>query len=349
MEQSPRDYGENADSIDRQPGDVIESRFELLALVGKGATGAVYKAKDLMIDRPVAIKFLLHPERSDIAMKRFRQEAIFASKLDHENISRTLAIGDALGAPYLVAEWLEGYTLAELLKSKSQLDPDTAVTLAGQICDGLNYAHNTGIIHRDIKPSNIFITKNADAREVVKIIDFGAAAQSAGAEEHGLQKLTQTGVVVGTPAYMSPEQCMSKSVDQRSDIYALGCTLYEMLSGKLPFQGSTPYEMLAAHLHKAPQPLNQISGVGADLSKAVMKALEKDPEKRYKSALEFKTALTTLDTVQLSIPQNSRPRSKNKLPMLLAGAALAGIVVALAWRGLEALRSAPAPPGRHHR
>ncbi len=232
-------------------GQIVAEHFQVIQFIGRGGTGAVYKARDLLIDRVVAIKLLhVQCENQDVAIRRFKQEARAASRLSHENICKTLAIGFVEDSrPYLVTEWLDGQSLSQLLGKQTKLPPNMVKTLSVQLCTGLSEAHAEGIIHRDIKPANIFIT-GSENEYSIKLIDFGAAAFLGSDIADG--KLTGTGAIIGTPAYMSPEQCAGKPVDVRSDVYSLGCTIYEMLTGLLPFDGKTVYELMNSHLKSTP-------------------------------------------------------------------------------------------------
>lgn len=328
----PEDDAQNALPPDQHgDGELIAGRYQIKELIGKGSTGAVYRAVDPVMSRSVAIKFLTLPfEQSELALKRFRQEAKLSSKLDHPNICRTLALGEEGQSAYIVAEWLEGKTLAQVINEERVLMAPRVISLATQLCDGLSAAHREGIVHRDIKPGNIFITTNPEGKEVAKIIDFGTALILRTDDERVSQKLTSTGCVLGTPAYMSPEQCVGKPTDERSDIYSLGCTIFEMVSGQLPFDGSSSYEVLSAHVNKTPPPVNQIASASEELGRIVTKAMMKEPEKRYQCAKELKSALSSLDTRQLQAtitpPQTRKQHALLYTALtlvLLAGAAFA--------------------------
>src|SRR5690242_1528990 len=261
--------------------------FEILSLIGTGGMGEVYRARDCRLERDVAIKVLprfvsFDPER----LHRFEQEAKAAAALNHPNILAVFQMGTYEGAPYLVSELLEGETLREEVK-RGPIPPKKAIDYGLQIVRGLAAAHGKGIVHRDLKPENLFVT--GDGR--IKILDFGLAKLTHQESATQLTKQTsdtEPGAVLGTMGYMSPEQVRGQAADHRSDIFAFGAILYEMLSGKRAFQGATAADTTSAILNKEPKAISQVvPSVPRVVSQIVHHCLEKDPADRYQSAGEL--------------------------------------------------------------
>jgi eukaryotic-like serine/threonine-protein kinase len=228
-------------------------------------------------------------------VSRFRREARAMSHLSHPNTARVFMYGQLEdGACYIVMEYLEGKNLAQVTRAEGMLQPARAGNIMVQVCGALEEAHRQGMVHRDLKPENIFLTSQGGITDFPKVLDFGLAKVTQREMRPGSLILTQEGMVFGTPEFMSPEQARGQTLDARSDIYSLGCILYEMLTGKLPFDASQPMDYLALQIRGTPIPLGQrIPGLGfpPGLEQVVMLALEKDPAKRYGSAAEFAIAL----------------------------------------------------------
>jgi len=275
-------------------GEIIDENFTLLGLLGKGGMGIVYRSLQHSMEREVALK-LLHPSFSDdeLAVSRFLREAKQASKLNHPNVITLFDFGQSEKAElYLVMELLQGDTLAHLIEKTGPMPAQRAVPMISQLCDALHYAHEMGVVHRDLKPDNIYVIKGAgQTGEFVKVLDFGLAKIRGG--DAG-QTLTKEGIVCGTPAYMSPEQAMSRLVDRRSDIYSIGIMFYELLAGVPPFSGSSPLELLMAHVHDEPVPIREAKPsveVPQSIDAVLMQALSKKPDNRPQTALELKESL----------------------------------------------------------
>ncbi len=262
-------------------------RFEILAELGHGAMGTVYKARDPQLDRIVAIKTLrvnlgLSPEQLAAYTRRFYQEAMAAGRLSHPNIVAVYDVVEIEDTPYIVMEYVEGQTLSRLMAAEAPLPLERAVEMARQVCGALEYAHARGVVHRDIKPSNILV---AGGRQM-KVGDFGIARIVG-------KKLTQTGALLGSPSYMSPEQVRGREVDGRSDIFSLGVVLYEALTGADAFPGENPSTVLYNIVHQAPVPIPERNpAVFPALDAVVLRALAKEPEQRYPTARAFADALS---------------------------------------------------------
>ena len=267
-------------------GTVVHGRYRIDALLGVGGMGAVFRAHHTGLDRDVAIK-ILHPDiaRDPSIGKRFEREATSASRLDHPNCVRVTDFGTTeAGITYLVMEMLEGSELAD--KLGSPWTAAAAIETATQILAGLEHAHHFGIVHRDLKPENVFMTTDYRGQELVKLVDFGIAKLI---DEQGVEKLTRQGVVFGTPRYMSPEQAAGGKLDERTDLYAAGLILYEMLAGHPPFDADDAATLLRMQIMAPPPALP--SSVPAALGEVVAKLLEKSKTDRYANAREVIDAL----------------------------------------------------------
>ncbi len=284
---APRqETAEDARARGEQAGRVLDGKYELLARLGEGGMGTVYRARRLHIGDEVAVK-VLHPKYvSDAdAVERFRREARSAAIIRHANVVTIHDFGEARasGAPaYLVMELVRGTSLRELLRREGRLAPARAVSLMRDICAGVGVAHREGVVHRDLKPDNVIVVPPAGEgeRETAKVVDFGLAKL----RDMALgPSLTQTGAVMGTPSYMSPEQCRGEEMDARADVYALGAMLYEMLAGGPPFRSNTLAGLITKHLHEEPPALPEGSGPPA-LEAACRRALAKNPDERQPDA-----------------------------------------------------------------
>jgi Tol biopolymer transport system component len=313
------------------------SHYRILDELGKGGMGVVYKAHDDHLDRFVALK-LLPPERlTDLVRRhRFVQEAKSASALNHPNIIHIYDVAEWEGTLFLAMEFVPGKTLSELIGRKG-LPLKQALKYAAQIADGLAKAHSAGIVHRDLKPSNIMVTGDG----LVKILDFGLAKLTEvvdGEEEtRTLESLTETGMIVGTASYMSPEQAQGYAVDARSDIFSFGAVLYEMLSGRKAFHGKSSMETLAQVLYQEPVPLQEIvQGVPSELEKLVARCLRKDPERRLRSVADLKVALQELkeesDSGRLAAATaGARPVAVSRRKWWIAAAVILVFSAGLLW------------------
>jgi serine/threonine protein kinase/tetratricopeptide (TPR) repeat protein len=268
-------------------GSTFTGRFQIIEELGKGGMGKVYKANDIDIKEKVAIK-LIKPEISTDkkTIERFQNEIKFARKIRHKNVCQMYDLNREEGTYYITMEYVEGENLKNMIRMSGQLGMGTVISVAKQVCEGLAEAHKLGVVHRDLKPSNIML----DREGYVRIMDFGIARSL---KEKGI---TGAGVMIGTPEYMSPEQVEGKETDQRSDIYSLGVILYEMVTGKVPFEGDTPFTIGVKHkseIPKDPKELN--SQIPNDLNRVIIKCLEKDKEKRYQSTDEVRSELENIE------------------------------------------------------
>lgn len=276
-------------SGDRTNG-TLGGRYELGELLGHGGMADVRKAMDLRLGRAVAVKML----RTDLArdatfQARFRREAQSAASLNAPSVVAVYDTGedelDGVRVPYIVMEYVEGQTLRELLRDGQRLMPNRALEITAGVLNALEYSHRQGIIHRDIKPANVMLATNGD----VKVMDFGIARAVA---DSGAT-MTQTANVLGTAQYLSPEQARGETVDARSDVYSTGCLLYELLTGRPPFQGESPVAVAYQHVRENPLPPSTLTpDIGGDADAIVMKALTKNPANRYQSAAEMRTDIT---------------------------------------------------------
>lgn len=285
----------DAAPVDPLIGFTLDDKYRLEARLGIGGMGTVYRARHLLIDRAVAVK-VLSPRfvEDDAAQMRFRREAKAAGRLQHQNAVAVTDFGQtAEGYVYIVMELLEGRTLRDVLAKEAPLDTARAVALMLQTSAAVAAAHEAGIIHRDLKPANIFIVHNSELPAVVKVLDFGIAKLAADTlEEDEAHTLTQVGAMIGTPRYMSPEQCDGVELTPAADVYSLGVILYEMLTGIVPFSGSTPLAIAMKHTSELPRPPREfVTSIPETLEAVVLHALEKAPEKRPADAAEFRREL----------------------------------------------------------
>ncbi len=270
---------------------VIGGRYRIEAQIGAGGMAEVFRGFDTVLSRPVAVK-ILAPQfaRDPEFVERFRREARAAARLNHPNVVAVYDTGAADGTNFIVMEYVEGRTLADFLGQGGKLTPARALEIAEHVCDALEAAHAQGVVHRDVKTANIMITRQG----VVKVMDFGIARIAEGA-----QTLAQTAAVLGTAAYLSPEQAQGRPVDARSDIYSLGVVLYEMVAGRPPFTGDSPVAVAYKHVQESPAPPSALNPeVSPPLDAVVMRALAKNPANRYASAVKFRDDLERVDRGQ---------------------------------------------------
>jgi len=328
-------------------GSTFAGRYQIIEELGKGGMGKVYKAVDKEVNAKIALK-LIKPEiaADKDTIERFRNELRTARDISHKNICRMYDLGKDAGSYFITMEYISGEDLKSMIRMSGQLGVGTAVSIAKQISDGLAEAHRLKIIHRDLKPQNIMIDKDGSA----KIMDFGIARSL---RDKGI---TGASVIIGTPEYMSPEQAEAKEIDHRSDIYSLGIILYEMLTGRVPFEGDTALSIAMKHKGEIPKDPKQLNaGIPDDLSRLVLKCLEKDKAKRYQSAAEVRADLVRIEkglpTTEKIVPSR-RPFTSKEITVKLSIKkillpALAAIIVMIggfvAWRLLSREKAVPIP------
>ena len=299
---------------------VLVDRYELGPVLGQGGMAKVHQGLDRQLGRQVAIKVLAPPfDRDREFVERFQREARAAAGLSHPNIVAVFDSGSDDGTHYIVTELVEGETLADRLRRDGPMPQAEAIAVAVDIARALAAAHERGLIHRDIKPGNVMLLP--DSR--VKVVDFGIARAA------GSDTLTNTGVVLGSTAYLSPEQASGQPVDERADLYALGCVLYEMLTGRVPFSADTPIATMYRHVNEDPPPPSTFAPILSELEDIVMRALEKDPKRRFASASELEAALLAVplarsgDTMRLE-PAAAETQPVGRVGAVAAGGAMAG-------------------------
>lgn len=284
-------------------GFSFDERYQIIEELGSGGMGTVYRAYDQKLGEEVALK-LIKPEiaADQDTVRRFGNELKLTRRISHRHIGRLYELMEAKGTHYITMEYIPGEDLRRLIKRIGQVPLEKAVQIALQVCDGLDEAHRLGIVHRDLKPGNILIDHKGDAR----ILDFGIARSM---ESQGL---TQKGIAVGTPEYMSPEQVDGLEADKRSDIYSLGIILYEMLTGKRPFEGKSPFAIGYKHKMESPQDPRQIDpNIPGDVNRIILDCLHKDRDSRFQTAGEVRSALNKAKDRMSAVPAaggEGRPR-----------------------------------------
>jgi serine/threonine protein kinase len=273
--------------VDRTNGDLsgrtLGGRYRVEGELGRGGMAKVYRGTDNVLGRPVAVK-VLSPQYAQDAnfVTRFRREAQAAARLNHPNLVQVYDTGSDDGVHYIVMEYVEAKTLADYLTGGGRIMPERAVELAEAVCDALSVAHAQGVIHRDVKPANIMVTRDGH----VKVTDFGIARVTTN------ETVEQTAAVLGTASYLSPEQAQGGAIDQRSDLYSLGCVLFEMLTGRPPFTADSPVAVASKHVLEQPIPPSRLNpDISPQLDAVAMRALAKNPDNRYQSAAEMKEDL----------------------------------------------------------
>ncbi len=295
---TPLPPGKGAAGLDRASSlsnQILDARYQVMKKLGEGGMSYVYLAKEISSGETVAIKVLSPRLASDkSSVERLRREAGLAMRLDHPNVCRILRLGESEdGLIYLVMPFLKGELLSDREVRGGPMEIAPSITLLKQMCAGLHHAHELQIIHRDLKPENVMLVPNDDGGSVERavVMDFGLAKERRA--DPAIAKLTATGIILGTPEFMSPEQIRGKPLDARSDIYALGIVAFEMFTGKLPFQGRNAQEMMIARLRSQPIPIRSLrSDVPDPVEKALTKALQTNPDDRFMTAIEFGNALS---------------------------------------------------------
>jgi serine/threonine protein kinase len=266
--------------------EILDERYEILEPIGEGATGIVYLAKDRLLDVDLAIKILRPEYRDDTQiLERFRQEIVLSRDLAHPNILRVYHLGESDGRRYLTMQWVDGPTLARVIREEGALSESVVVHVGLKIASALEAAHDHKVLHRDIKPSNILLDRSGEP----KLTDFGLARQLDD------PRITNPGMFLGTPDYVSPEQAAAEPVDGRTDLYSLGVVLFEMATGRRPFEGDSIQAVLKKHRTETPpSPRDLRSEISVELSDLILGCLEKSPERRISSARELRTSLQSM-------------------------------------------------------
>jgi serine/threonine-protein kinase len=331
-------------------GSTFAGRYQIIEELGKGGMGKVYKAQDTDLKEKVAIK-LLRPEIAGDkkTIERFRNELKFARKIRHKNVCQMYDLNKEKGAHYITMEYVAGKDLKGMIRMMGQLSSGKTIFIAKQVCDGLVEAHRLGVVHRDLKPQNIMVDEDGNAR----IMDFGIARSLK------TKGITAAGVMIGTPEYMSPEQVEGKEVDERSDIYSLGVILYEMVTGRVPFEGDTPFTIGVKHKSEMPKDPKELNTqLPEDLNLVILRCLEKDKENRFQSAGEVRAELTRIEkgipTTEKVIPKKEPITSKEitvsfslkklLIPAIVVVALL--IAAVLIWQLLPKKEGVPIEPSK---
>ncbi len=299
----------------------FSGRYDFLRLLGIGGFAEVYLARDMLLEREVAVKILLPQHAQDPqTVERFLREARLYAKLEHKNIIPIYDTGILQGHVFITMKFIRGESLKQILATQKRIAPLLLPAIANGVAQALAYIHQQGIVHRDIKPANIIVEK---ATRAVYLADFGIARAESS------QTLTQTGMIIGTPYYLSPEQIQGRKIDPRSDIYALGATLYELASGQPPFRGDSPLEILYQHINENPEPLGKlVPGIDPVLERVISKCIAKEPARRFQKAEEI---VALIDQVEASRPTVSEqtvltattaPRRAKRWTLALAAAGL---------------------------
>src|SRR5688572_7177823 len=280
-------------------GQLLGGRFRVTGIIGEGGMGIVYSGEQQMGStvRKVAIKTLhSHLSKDPSVLARFHREVGTVAELEHPNTIKVYDFGSTPdGTLYIAMEFVAGRPLSDVIRDEQRLNADRVVKIFRQVCGALDEAHGKGIIHRDLKPENVILTNRAGETDFVKVLDFGIAARSESADAQKEAKLTQQGMVLGTPPYMSPEQFTGQSLDARSDIYSLAVLAYEMLTGKLPFEADTPWQWATQHMTAQPIPFEvsaPAKNIPDTMRTAILRGLAKDRDQRPNTAREFFTELS---------------------------------------------------------
>jgi len=333
-------------------GSSFAGRYQVIEELGKGGMGKVYKVFDTRIKEKIALKLIKSEIASDKGtIERFSNEIRLARKIGHRNVCRMFDIGEAEGAHFITMEYVSGEDLKTMIRMAAGLSIGAVLSIGKQVCDGLAEAHSLGVVHRDLKPQNIMIDKGGNA----KIMDFGIARSI---REKGI---TGPSVLIGTPEYMSPEQAEAKEVDQRSDIYSLGIILYEMATGRVPFEGDTALSIAMKHKGEIPKNPRQFNpNIPNDLSGVILKCLEKDRSQRYQTAAEVRSELDKIEkgipTAEVVVPKPKSVTSKEitvkfslkklLIPGLMMGALIIAAVLVI-WRAIPQKAASPAKAAKH--
>ncbi len=332
----------------------LGEHYEVLSLVGSGGMGSVYRVRDRQTGENFAVKVIADNLLNDpVALKRFETEVMASQKLDHPNLVSVYGSGKSpAGTPFILMELLEGQSLAQSLEKERFFDSHKALDIFTQLAAGLEFAHKDGVIHRDIKPTNVILSHGSDGVEIPKLVDFGIATMMPAADRN-TRDLTQTREVFGSPHYMSPEQCLGFMLDQRSDIYSLGCLMYEVLTGKPPFAGENPVQVVVNHINEEAQPFpRELKGTKrlVGLQNVILRCLEKQPERRYQTMAELLQDLRLLEADK-SVPAYHKGKAKRRytsnqiicavsiVALLLVSSTYGGFYPLISWEVTRAIQT----------
>lgn len=296
-------------------GDVIDGRYQVEEKLGQGGMGQVFRGHDNVLNKTIAIK-VLFPNTSDLVVKRFHAEAVALAQLKHPNILSVQQFGQSDdGTVYLITDYIKGESLSSLIENRGAQTFFDVLPIFERICRGLRFAHAKNVLHRDIKPSNVMLDTDRSRDDSVKLVDFGLAKQADKDFD-----LTKTGSAIGTPAYMSPEAIHGNEGDERTDIYALGCTFFEMMAGRPPFFEGSPMDTMMCHLHQPPPTLSEVSSrdFEPEVEQFIQRCLKKDPDERFKNIDELIAELTSVKELLLEKKDASLSSSMYASGLLLA-------------------------------
>jgi eukaryotic-like serine/threonine-protein kinase len=293
--ESSSSRSEAAEENEIHPGDRLSDSYQIESLVGRGSVGCIYKARDVLRDRVVAVKILhRHLMLDRLNIQRFQQEARAVSAVSHPNVITAYDFGLLENMqPYLITDFVQGMTLAAIVEMVKGLEAMRAAHILVQCCDAMHFAHTRGVIHRNLKPAKIMVRQYRDDPDFVTIVGFGFA-KLLPLSGKPAEDLLPAGEIFGTPVYMAPEQFLGKDADPRTDIYALGCVMYETLSGKPPFFADNVLELMHKHIHEVPPPFSALRPdltVPANLENICRRALEKEPKSRFQKMAEMRDAI----------------------------------------------------------
>ncbi|MCC7529157.1 MAG: protein kinase [Candidatus Melainabacteria bacterium] len=338
-------------------GSIFAGKYEILGEIGSGGMGTVYRVRQILLDKVCALKVIPAQSLNDLSITRFQREAKMMATLDHANLSRIIDFGIYRNQPFMVMEFIDGIPLSKLIL-ESQISIEETIDIFAQVLDALSHAHKKGVLHRDIKPSNIMIVqttpvpqnKNCYDRKAI-LLDFGIAktidtTADTEIDNVKIQALTRTGEMIGSPLYMSPEQAHGDKLTERSDLYSLGCALFESLAGTAPFVGNSQVDTLILHMEQPPPTLKEASlgrEFPAALERVVRKLLSKDPGERYQSAEETKRALMlalSLDSGTDAVLPDQSGRTGTRATMLLIAVSLIATVSIITYLTLQGEKNA---------
>jgi len=286
------------------PGEMFAQRYRIEKEIGRGGMGKIYKATDKILEVPVALKIMELIHHDERSIERFKREVVVARKVAHPNVCRIYDMGESGGLHYVSMEFLEGRTLAEMLRKEGRFTPEVGIPLLKQVLQACQEAHRVGVVHRDLKPENIMV----DLSHRAHIMDFGISIS------FDVGRLTQTGALVGTPYYMAPEQFEGKNTDHRADIYSLGVIMFQMFTGRLPFESDTPMAIIYAHLKSdPPKPTSIAKDIPSELEAIILKALQKDATQRYQTVRDLLAALEPLLAPTTGLSGTSPEQAVHKL------------------------------------